>query len=292
MNHELCNGGARAPRRAEAGVVSKRSLRSSREAMAAPARKKRGSYAHDDWQLRRASDMFIVGQMASGIAHDFNNRLQGVMSTLDLMMVRLEQGRASECGALVDAAENSLLRATHLAHRLLNFARTSEAVRTTIDVNAAVGSMEAVLKCLAGGRVDVDLELGAGPMLAFCDGHQFESALLNLVVNARDAMPDGGRLCIETCRAGLAVDTQGLRHGRYIRIGVSDTGCGMSRQVISRAFDPFFTTKPAGKGTGLGLPMIKAFVDQSEGHVDVQSAEGLGTAIAIYLPSRSAQPAQ
>ena len=240
-NHELCNGGGRASRRAEAGVVSKRSLRSSREAMAGPARKKRGCYAHDDWQLRRASDMFIVGQMASGIAHDFNNRLQGVMSTLDLMMVRLEQGRASECGALVDAAENSLLRATHLAHRLLSFARTSEAVRTTIDVNAAVGSME---PCETSGRRQGRCRSGTGQDRCSCSAMVISSARCSIWWST-----PGTQCPMAAGFASRRAVPPGCRHARvearrYIRIGVSDTGCGMPQQVISRA-DPFFDQAPA-----------------------------------------------
>jgi signal transduction histidine kinase len=210
------------------------------------------------------------------------------MGMLGVMRARLEQGRAAECDALADAAQNSLVQAEHLAHQLLRFARADEAVRSMIDLNDAIASVEVVLKCLTGPRTDVRMELGAGPMLAFCDGHQLESVLFNLVVNARDAMPDGGRICIETCRAELTAETLGLKRGRYVCVSVSDTGCGMSKAVISRAFDPFFTTKPPGKGTGLGLPMVKAFVDQSQGHVDAQSVEGLGTTIAIYLPSASA----
>ena len=124
-------------------------------------------------------------------------------------------------------------------------------------------------------------------MLAFCDHHQLENALFNLVVNARDSMPRGGRIHIETCQAELADDVDGLKRGRYIRISVTDTGAGMTKDVVEHAFDPFFTTKPSGKGTGLGLSMVKMFVDQSSGHVDVESVEGVGTTISLYLPDES-----
>ena len=207
---------------------------------------------------------------------------------LNVIRSRLGQGRAAECDVLADAAQNSLLQAGHLAHRLLRFARADEAVRSMIDVNNAIASVEVVLKCLTGRRINVSMELGAGSMLAFCDSHQFESVLFNLVINARDAIPDRGRICIETSHAEVTAETPGLKCRRYVCVSVSDTGCGMTKEVIRRAFDPFFTTKPAGKGTGLGLPMVKAFVDQSEGYIDAQSVEGLGTTIAIYLPSASA----
>ena len=288
MHHGMWNDEAGTFRQAESGpAASNRLYRSARETAAGRPRKSLQP-EDDSWQLRRASDMFIVGQMAGGIAHDFNNRLQGVMSMLNVMRARIGQGRAAECDALADAAQNSLLQAGHLAHRLLSFARADEAVRSMVDVNNAIASVEVVLKCLTGRRIDVSMELGAGSMLAFCDGHQLESVLFNLVVNARDAIPDRGRICIETSHAELTAETPSLKRGRYVCVSVSDTGCGMTKEVIGRAFDPFFTTKPPGKGTGLGLPMVKAFVDQSEGHIDAQSAEGLGTTIAVYLPSASA----
>jgi signal transduction histidine kinase len=252
-----------------------------------PSKKRARSGGRDDLQLRRSSDMFIVGQMASGIAHDFNNRLQGVVNAFGLMKTRLDQGRVDECRVLIDAAQDSLLRAEHLARRLLNFARIDEALPRTVDVNDAIAAIGAIMKCLAGPRIDVSVELGVEPMLACLDLHQFENALFNLVVNARDAMPDGGRISIETSHAELAVDTRRLKRGRYAHISISDTGCGMPERIVRRVFDPFFTTKPVGKGTGLGLPMVKAFVDKSDGHIEVRSTEGVGTTISIYLPCRN-----
>jgi signal transduction histidine kinase len=238
--------------------------------------------------MSRASDMLLVEQMASGVAHDFNNRVQGVMSALSLLKARLQQGRAAECDSLVEAAQTSLLRAGHLTRQLLNFARPSGVERRQIDLNDAIVSMLPIFKCLTGRRIDIELELATGTMIAFCDRHQLENALLNLVVNARDAMPAGGRLRIETSRAILDAAMKTLECGHYARIGVSDTGSGMTKDVMNRAFEPFFTTKPSGKGTGLGLFMVRSFVDQSRGRVEVQSTEGAGTAVSIYLPSKSA----
>lgn len=238
----------------------------------------------DESRMRRASDMSLVGQMASGVAHDFNNRLQFVMNALDLLKVRLEQGRAGECDALVESAQDSLMSAASMTRQLLNFARPSMAMQSRIDINRAVGSMETILKCVTGRLIELRTELAAEAMTVCCDRHQLENALLNLVVNARDAMPKGGRISIETCQAQLETDVEGLKRGRYARISVSDTGTGMREEVMKRAFEPFFTTKPAGKGTGLGLAMIKTFVDQLGGHIHLQSAEGAGTAISIYLP--------
>lgn len=246
------------------------------------------SATDDERRLRRSSDMSLVGQMASGVAHDFNNRLQSVMDALDLLKLRIEQGRSAECDMLMESAQDSLLGAAHLTRQLLNFARPSISVRNRIDINQAVGSMDAILRCVARGRVDLDIQLEAGPMFAYCDRHQLENALLNLVVNAKDAMPAGGRIQVEICRAELKADIDGLKPGRYVRFSVSDTGTGMTEETIRRAFEPFFTTKPAGKGTGLGLSMIKAFVDQSGGHIHLQSAVGIGTTISIYLPCESA----
>jgi signal transduction histidine kinase len=237
--------------------------------------------------MSRASDMLLVEQMASGVAHDFNNRIQGVMSALSLLRARLQQGRTAECDLLVEAAQTSLLRAGHLTRQLLNFARPSGVERRKIDLNDAIVSMLPIFKCLTGRRIDIELELATGTMIAFCDCHQLENALLNLVVNARDAMPVGGRLRIETSQAVLDVAMKDLERGHYARISVSDTGSGMTREVMNRAFEPFFTTKPSGKGTGLGLFMIRSFVDQSRGRVELQSTEGAGTAVSIYLPSKS-----
>jgi signal transduction histidine kinase len=244
--------------------------------------------ALDDWRMSRASDMLLVEQMASGVAHDFNNRIQGVMSALSLLKARLQQGRTADCDLLVEAAQTSLLQAGHLTRQLLNFARPIEVARREIDLNDTVRSMLPIFKCLTGRRIEIELKLSTSAAVAFCDGHQLENALLNLIVNARDAMPDGGALRIETSQAILDVDMEDLERGRYARICVSDTGCGMTREVIGRAFEPFFTTKPSGKGTGLGLPMIGKFVHQSKGHVELQSTAGAGTAISIYLPSTSA----
>jgi signal transduction histidine kinase len=235
-------------------------------------------------RLGRASDMSLVSQMASGIAHDFNNRLQSVMHALDLLKLRLNQGHTAECDLLMESAQNSLLGAAHLTRQLLNFARPGIPMRGRIDVNHVIASMETMLRCAGGGRTDLSVLLGAVPMVVHCDRHQLENALLNLVINAKDAMPKGGWIVVETSLVEQETDTAELSHKRYVRVRVSDTGTGMKQEVVERAFEPFFTTKPAGKGTGLGLAMIKTFAEQSQGYVHLQSAEGVGTEISIYLP--------
>ena len=242
--------------------------------------------------LRQSLKMEAVGQLTGGLAHDFNNLLAGISGSLQLMNMRVSQGRTAEIGRYMGAAMTSVERAAALTHRLLAFSR-----RQTLDpkptvVNSLIEGMRDMFSRTVGPGVEIETSLAPELWPTLCDPNQLENALLNLVINARDAMPDGGHVNIETSNCVLA-DSRGLQidslsgrvpNGEYIALFVIDTGSGMPSSVIERAFDPFFTTKPIGQGTGLGLSMIYGFVQQSGGHVLLRSAEGHGTTVAIYLP--------
>jgi PAS domain S-box-containing protein len=237
--------------------------------------------------LRQSQKMEAVGQLTGGIAHDFNNLLTGIVGSLDLMQTRLDQGRTENVTRYINAAMTSANRAAALTHRLLAFARRQPLIPKSVDANALVVSLEDLLRRTIGETIDLDIVASAGLWCTLCDPNQLESALLNLAINARDAMPDGGKLTIATANAridGIDADTPALLPGDYIRIDVSDTGTGMSPEVAARAFDPFFTTKPIGQGTGLGLSMIYGFARQSNGHVLIDSKQGAGTSVKLYLP--------
>ena len=242
--------------------------------------------------LRQSQKMEAVGQLTGGLAHDFNNLLAGISGSLELMRSRIAQGRTEELGRYIEAATASANRAASLTHRLLAFSRRQTLDPKPTDVNQLTGSMTELLRRTVGPAIQLETSFTAEPWPTLCDPHQLENAVLNLVLNARDAMPDGGHLLIETVntalldRRGAPKDwpPQNVPPGEYIALTVADTGVGMSPDVIARAFDPFFTTKPIGQGTGLGLSMIYGFVQQSGGHVRLRSEQGQGTTVAIYLP--------
>ncbi|GJD48957.1 Sensor histidine kinase RcsC [Methylobacterium crusticola] len=239
-------------------------------------------------QLRQSQKMEAVGQLTGGIAHDFNNLLTGIVGSLDLMQTRIAEGRIDTLGRYAGLAMASAQRAAALTHRLLAFSRRQPLEAQPVDVNQLVGSIDDLLRRTLGERVRLDVAVAGGLWLTLCDPNQLENAILNLAINARDAMPDGGTLTIATTNAdlghaGLARDV-GVGTGQYVAIAVSDTGTGMPPDVIARAFDPFFTTKPIGQGTGLGLSMIYGFAKQSEGSVEIESALGRGTTVTLYLP--------
>jgi PAS domain S-box-containing protein len=237
--------------------------------------------------LRQSQKMEAVGQLTGGIAHDFNNLLTGIVGSLDLMQTRINQGRTENVGRYIDAAMTSANRAAALTHRLLAFARRQPLIPKSVDANALIVSLEDLLRRTIGERIDLEIVAADDLWCTLCDPNQLESALLNLAINARDAMPDGGRIKIVTANAVIAelnADAPALMPGDYIRIEVSDTGTGMSAEVMARAFDPFFTTKPIGQGTGLGLSMIYGFARQSNGHVVIESRVGEGTSVNLYLP--------
>jgi len=242
--------------------------------------------------LRQSQKMEAVGQLTGGIAHDFNNLLTGISGSLELVRTRVAQGRTAELERYIEAAMGSANRAAALTHRLLAFSRRQTLDPKPTDVNALVASMEELFRRTVGPGIRIETTLIGKPWPTLCDPNQMESALLNLVINARDAMPDGGQLLIETTNSVLRDRRGALKEqppqdvppGDYVCLSVADTGTGMTPEVIARAFDPFFTTKPTGQGTGLGLSMIYGFMHQSGGHVRLRSEVGQGTTVAIYLP--------
>jgi PAS domain S-box-containing protein len=239
--------------------------------------------------LRQAQKMEAVGQLTGGIAHDFNNLLAGIMGSLEFMQKRLASGRTDGLERYTAAAMTSAQRATALTQRLLAFARRQPLDPKRVDANRLVAAMEDLLRRTLGPGIQLEMVLAGGLWPTLCDPNQLDSAILNLAINARDAMGEGGRLTIETANAYLDdayARRQGgeVRAGQYIAISVTDTGTGMTPEVIAKAFDPFFTTKPTGQGTGLGLSMVYGFVKQSEGHVSIYSEPGQGTTFRLYLP--------
>ncbi|TNC16460.1 response regulator [Methylobacterium terricola] len=238
--------------------------------------------------FRQSQKMEAVGQLTGGIAHDFNNLLTGIVGSLDLLSTRLSQGRLDVAPRYIEAALTSAHRAAALTHRLLAFARRQPLDPRAVDANALVASLEDLVCRTLGETVTLETRLGEGLWPTLCDANQLESAILNLAINARDAMPEGGRLTIETRNVELdavfAAAHGNVAAGSYIRLAVTDTGTGMPPEVVRRAFDPFFTTKPIGQGTGLGLSMIYGFARQSDGHAVIASEVGRGTTVALYLP--------
>jgi PAS domain S-box-containing protein len=237
--------------------------------------------------LRQSQKMEAVGQLTGGIAHDFNNLLTGIVGSLDLLQTRLNQGRTDNVARYINAAMTSANRAAALTHRLLAFARRQPLVPKSVEVNQLVVSLEDLLRRTIGETIDLQIVASDDLWCTLCDPNQLESALLNLAINARDAMPDGGKLSISTANAridSVTADTPALEPGDYVCIDVTDSGVGMSAEVAARAFDPFFTTKPIGQGTGLGLSMIYGFARQSNGHATIDSKIGQGTSVRLYLP--------
>jgi PAS domain S-box-containing protein len=238
--------------------------------------------------LRQAQKMEAVGQLTGGIAHDFNNLLQGITGSLELLQMRISQGRTQELDRFITGAMTAANRAAALTHRLLAFSRRQPLAPRPVRVNQLIRSMEDLLRRTLSERIELTLVLAADLAMTLCDPNQLENAILNLVINARDAMPEGGRLTIETSNAQLgdarAARQRDVAPGAYVCVAVSDTGVGMDSGTISKAFEPFFTTKPMGQGTGLGLSMIYGFVRQSEGGVEIASEVGKGTLIKLYLP--------
>ncbi|HEY8570899.1 PAS domain S-box protein [Phenylobacterium sp.] len=237
--------------------------------------------------LRQAQKMEAVGQLTGGVAHDFNNMLAIVIGSLDLARRRLDRGQPG-AERYLEAAHEGASRAASLTQRLLAFSRQQPLTPRVTSLNKLVGGMSELLRRTLGETVEIETVLAGGLWLANVDPNQLESAILNLAVNARDAMPDGGQLTIETANAHLddqyVRDHIGLSAGQYVMLAVSDKGHGMPADVVAKVFDPFFTTKPVGKGTGLGLSMVYGFVKQSGGHVSVYSEVGQGTTVKIYFP--------
>ncbi len=237
--------------------------------------------------LRQSQKMEAVGQLTGGLAHDFNNLLTGITGSLELMAVRLDQGKVTELHRYLNVARDAAQRAAALTHRLLAFSRRQTLDPKPTDINQLVYGMDDLIRRTVGPSVMLQVVGAPGLWPVRADQNQLENALLNLCINARDAMPDGGNLSIETSNRTLedweARELE-LQSEEYVLLCVSDTGGGMTPEVIERAFDPFFTTKPIGAGTGLGLSMVYGFVRQSGGQARIHSRLGEGTRICLYLP--------
>ncbi|MET0372054.1 MAG: CHASE3 domain-containing protein [Sphingobium sp.] len=273
-----------ARRRAEEAQTSAQALRDVNAQLLAEAAVRETAEA----QLRQAQKMESIGQLTGGIAHDFNNMLAIVIGSLDMARRRLAPDADSRVVRGIDNAAEGAQRAAQLTARLLAFSRQQPLDPRPIDLNKLVGGMSELLRRTIGEGIRVETVLSGGLWRASIDPGQLESAIINLCVNARDAMPEGGKLTIETANAHLD-DAYASNHGevtagQYVLVSVSDSGIGMASDVIERAFEPFFTTKGVGKGTGLGLSQVFGFVKQSRGHVKIYSEPGQGTIIKLYLP--------
>ncbi|MBD3761197.1 PAS domain-containing protein [Rhizorhabdus sp.] len=250
--------------------------------------------ARAEEQLRQSQKMEAVGQLTGGIAHDFNNMLTGVIGSLELLSRAMASGKTERIGRYIDAATTSAQRAAGLTQRLLAFSRRQSLDVRAVDVNQAISGMEDILRRTLGEEIALDIRLAADAWNATSDANQLESALLNLAINGRDAMPHGGRLAIESGNMLIGEDGNHgfdqLEPGEYVVVRVSDTGTGMSEEVMARAFDPFFTTKPIGQGTGLGLSMIYGFMRQIGGHVQLSSRPGEGSTVSLFLRRHHGRP--
>ncbi|HEX4367249.1 MAG TPA: ATP-binding protein, partial [Rhodopila sp.] len=238
-------------------------------------------------QLRQAQKMEAMGQLTGGVAHDFNNMLAIIIGNLDLLQRRLPKTDA-KLAAYVDNALGGARRAATLTQSLLAFSRQQPLDPKALDVNRTVAEISRLFRRTLGEAVTIETVLAGGLWLAHIDGAQLESAMLNLAVNARDAMPDGGKLTIETANTYLddayAERDSTVTPGQYVMVAFTDTGSGIPLAILERVFDPFFTTKEPGKGTGLGLSQVHGFLKQSRGHVKVYSEPSIGTTVKLYLP--------
>jgi signal transduction histidine kinase len=244
-------------------------------------------------QLRQAQKMEAVGQLTGGMAHDFNNMLGVIVGALDLMKRRLKHDEFG-IGRFVESAAKAAERSAALIQRLLAFARQQPLAPEAIDPNRMIADMSELLRSTLGEQIQIETVLAAGLWKTNADPHQLESSIVNIAINARDAMPDGGRLTIETENVYLdevyCSENAEVTAGQYVMIAITDQGGGMALDVAARAFDPFFTTKPSGKGTGLGLSQVYGFIKQSSGHIKIYSELGTGTTVKIYLPRLYRQP--
>ena len=238
-------------------------------------------------QLRQSQKMEAVGQLTGGLAHDFNNMLAIIIGSLAMMKRRMQRGEANLAG-YVEMALEGAERAANLTHRLLAFSRRQPLAPEIVQLNKILPGLSELLRRTLGEMVQVETVLAGGLWFTKVDANQLENAILNLAVNARDAMPDGGRLTLETANAHLdeayAAEHVEVSAGQYVMVAVTDTGAGMDAATVARAFDPFFTTKGVGKGTGLGLSQVFGFMKQSGGHAKIYSEPGRGTTLRLYLP--------
>ena len=264
-------------------------LAQGREALEAMVEERTEELRRANEHLHQSQKMEAVGQLTGGIAHDFNNMLTGIIGSMDIMRRRIAAGRYDELGRFMDAATTSALRAAGLTQRLLAFSRRQSLDSRPVDINALVESLDDLLTRTIGEQIRLDMRLDRAIPAGIADANQLESALLNLAINARDAMPDGGTLSVGTGIAHIdAVQAAAMvdaRPGHYVVVTVTDTGTGMAPELLGKVFEPFFTTKPIGQGTGLGLSMVYGFAQQNGGHVAIDSAIARGTTVSLYLPA-------
>ncbi|MFB9036487.1 hybrid sensor histidine kinase/response regulator [Xanthomonas arboricola] len=267
--------------------LAEQQLRQLTETLEERVRERSAALLLAEEKLRQSQKMEAVGQLTGGLAHDFNNLLTAISVGLELLQTRIEQGKYDRLERYVEMAQSSAARATALTQRLLAFSRRQTLAPTSLEVQALVQGMHGIIARTLGPSIALQLRPAAAPWKVLVDAPQLENALLNLCINARDAMPDGGELTIAVANRVLdagAAQQLDLPIGEYVCLSVQDTGTGMSADVMSKVFEPFFTTKPIGQGTGLGLSMIYGFTRQSGGHVRIDSEVGVGTTMALYLP--------
>jgi PAS domain S-box-containing protein len=259
-------------------------------------RQRQAALAQAQEALRQSQKMEAVGQLTGGIAHDFNNLLTGISGSLELLQLRVGRREFDKVDRYVTSAIASAQRAAALTHRLLAFSRRQSLDLKSVDMNALVLGMEDLLRRTLGERITLRMAPGEGLWRVHTDAHQLENTLLNLCINARDAMPQGGTLSVRTANVHLdpafTRAHEGLAPGDYVVLSVTDTGTGIPPELRERIFEPFFTTKPIGQGTGLGLSMIYGFVKQSSGHLGLESELGQGTTFSVYLPRHRGEDTQ
>jgi PAS domain S-box-containing protein len=269
-------------------VDAREVLRRSREELERQVQLRTEQLLQAEAKLRQAHKMEAIGQLTGGIAHDFNNMLQGIVGALDVIRKLEANGRTAAIPRFVEMAMNSAHRAAAMTHRLLAFARQQPLAPQQVDLNELVQSLRELVRRTCGESITLATELEPGIWPTRCDPNQLESAVLNLAINARDAMPQGGQLTLRTANLVLPRTQLGpndvLEAGEFVRLTVADTGTGMPPEVIERAFDPFFTTKPIGQGTGLGLSMVYGFARQSGGFASIESRLGEGTGVSLIMP--------
>ncbi len=267
---------------AQLGAARDNLARTNAELLREVARRERA-----ESQLRQAQKMEAIGQLTGGIAHDFNNMLGVTSGSLDIMRRAIKKGDFA-IERFIDAAAKATERAATLTHRLLAFGRQQPLAPEPIDANKMIASMSDLLRSTLGEHIRIEAVSAGGLWTTYADAHQLENAILNIAINARDAMQDGGKLTIETGNAYLdevyCQQNADVEPGQFVMVAITDTGQGIPPEIVTKVFDPFFTTKPPGKGTGLGLSQVYGFVKQSRGHIKIYSEAGSGTTVKIYLP--------
>ncbi len=286
---EISSRNAELARSEEALRTARDVLAENQDQLEAIVQKRTEELARANAHLHQAQKMEAVGQLTGGIAHDFNNMLTGIIGAMDILRRRIATGRFDDLQRFMDAATTSANRAAALTQRLLAFSRRQSLDSRPVDVNALVGSLGDLISRTIGEQITLDMRIDAKIPPGIADANQLESAILNLTINARDAMPEGGALTVRTGVVDIdparAAEMPGAGAGRYVTISVSDNGVGMEPELLDKVFEPFFTTKPLGQGTGLGLSMVYGFAQQSGGHVTVDSTMGEGTTVSILLPA-------